>query len=189
MVPFGKFNLLHDSDIQDLTERPIVSRRLTAATWMEAGFGALGEFNIGESLGLKMLPDSYLNYEGYIINGLDEDISDTGMRNAKGAIEADENNNKALVGRLGLGLNRNLEFGVARTRENSAERVAATRNGKDDLLGIGTDVNFKRGPFELVGDFAYWDFEDGALVDHDADSSSRLRLLQWLLPNICVDFI
>ena len=60
-----------------------------------------------------MLPDSYLNYEGYIINGLDEDISDTGMRNAKGAIEADENNNKALVGRLGLGLNRNLEFGVS----------------------------------------------------------------------------
>ena len=53
LVPFGKFNLLHDSDIQDLTERPIVSRRLTAATWMEAGFGGFGEFNIGESLGLK----------------------------------------------------------------------------------------------------------------------------------------
>ena len=172
LVPFGKFNLLHDSDIQDLTERPIVSRRLTAATWMEAGFGALGEFNIGESLGLKMLPDSYLNYEGYIINGLDEDISDTGMRNAKGAIEADENNNKALVGRLGLGLNRNLEFGVSAYQGKFGRAGAATRNGKDDLLGIGTDVNFKRGPFELVGDFAYWDFEDGALVDHDADSSS-----------------
>src|SRR3989338_5968263 len=114
LVPFGKFNLLHDSDIQDLTERPIVSRRLAAATWMEAGFGAFGEFNIGESWGLKVLPDSYLNYEGYIVNGLDEDISDTGItKNAKGAIEADTNNNKAFVGRLGFGLTRNLELGVS----------------------------------------------------------------------------
>ena len=38
-------------------------------------------------------------------------------------------------------------------------------------MGIGADVNFKRGPFELVGDFAYWNFEDGALVDHDNDSA------------------
>ena len=173
LVPFGKFNLLHDSDIQDLTERPIVSRRLTAATWMEAGFGAFGEFNIGESLGLKVLPDSYLNYEGYIVNGLDEDISDNiGLRNAKGAIEADENNNKALVGRLGLGLNRNLEFGVSAYSGKYGRAGSATRNGNDDLLGIGADVNFKRGPFELVGDFAYWDFEDGALVDHDNDSAA-----------------
>src|SRR3989338_8345239 len=171
LVPFGKFNLLHDSDIQDLTERPIVSRRLAAATWMEAGFGAFGEFNIGESLGLKVLPDSYLNYEGYIVNGLDEDISDNiGLRNAKGAIEADENNNKALVGRLGLGLNRNLEFGVSAYSGKYGRAGSATRNGNDDLLGIGADVNFKRGPFEVVGDFAYWDFEDGALVDHDNDS-------------------
>ncbi|TAN62191.1 hypothetical protein EPN16_02115 [bacterium] len=170
LVPFGRFNLLHDSDIQDLTERPIVARRLASATWMEAGFGAFGEFNIGESLGLKLLPDSYLNYEGYIVNGLDEDISDTGMRNTKGAIEADENNNKAFVGRLGLGLNRNLEFGVSAYQGKFGRAGAATRNGRDDLLGVAADVNFKHGPFELVGDFAYWDFEDGALVDHDNDS-------------------
>jgi hypothetical protein len=172
LVPFGRFTLLHDSDIQDLTARPIVSRRLAAATWMEAGFGAFGEFNIGESLGLKLLPDSYLNYEGYIINGLDEDISDTGLRNAKGAIEADENNNKAFVGRLGFGLNRNLELGLSGYFGKYGRSGSATRNGRDDLVGIGADVNFKRGPFELVGDFAYWDFEDGALVDHDNDNAA-----------------
>ncbi|OGX25423.1 MAG: hypothetical protein A3J51_04360 [Omnitrophica WOR_2 bacterium RIFCSPHIGHO2_02_FULL_45_21] len=172
LVPFGKFNLLHDSDIQDLTERPLVARRLAAATWMEAGFGAFGEFNIGESLGLKALPDAYLNYEGYIINGLDEDISDAGMRNAKGAIEADENNNKALAGRLGLGLNRNLELGLSAYYGKFGRAASATRNGADDLSGLGADVNFKRGPFELVGDFAYWSFADGALVDHDNDNAA-----------------
>jgi hypothetical protein len=148
LVPFGKFNLLHDSDIQDLTERPIVSRRLLSATWMESGFGAFGEFNIGESLGWKLLPDFYLNYESYIINGLDEDISDTGMRNAKGAIEADENNNKAFVSRIGLGLNRNLELGLSSYLGRYGRSGSATRNGKDNLLGLGTDINFKRGPFE-----------------------------------------
>lgn len=172
LVPFGRFNLLHDSDIQDLTERPIVARRLAAATWMEAGMGAFGEFNIGESLGLKLLPDSYLNYEGYIINGLDEDISDAGLRNAKGAIESDTNNNKAFVGRLGFGLNRNLELGLSAYFGKYGRTASATRNGRDDLVGIGADVNFKRGPFELVGDFAYWDFEDGALVDHDNDNAA-----------------
>ena len=172
LVPFGKFNFLHDSDIQDLTERPLVSRRLGAATWMEAGFGLFGETQVGEALKFGPLQDSYLNYEGYIINGLDEDISDTGLRSAKGAIEADENNNKALVGRLGLGVNRNLEFGVSAYQGKFGRAGSATRNGNDDLLGIGADVNFKRGPFEVVGDFAYWDFENGALVDHDNDNAT-----------------
>jgi hypothetical protein len=172
LVPFGKFNLLHDSDIQDLTERPIVSRRLLSATWMESGFGAFGEFNIGESLGWKLLPDFYLNYESYIINGLDEDISDTGMRNAKGSISSDANNNKAFVSRLGLGLNRNLELGLSSYVGRYGRSGSATRNGQDNLIGLGADINFKRGAFELVGDFAYLDFEDGALVDHDNDNAA-----------------
>ena len=181
LVPFGKFNLLHDSDIQDLTERPIVARRLAAATWIEAGFGAFGEFAIGEALNWKMLPDFYLNYESYIINGLDEDISDVGMRNAKGAIETDTNNNKAFVGRLGFGLNRNLELGLSGYSGKFGRSGNSTRNGKDGLLGIGADVNFKRGPFELVGDFAYFDFEDGALVDHDnSDTTAAVSAPKYM---------
>ena len=172
LVPFGKFNLLHDSDIQDLTERPLVSRRLGAATWMEAGFGLFGETQLGEALKWKPLENSYLNYEGYVINGLDEDISDTGLRNAKGAIEADENNNKAFVGRLGLGLNQNLELGLSGYTGRYGRAGSPTRNGDDHLLGLAGDINFKRGPFELVGDYAYWDFEDGALVDHDNDNAA-----------------
>jgi len=167
LVPFGKFNLLHDSDIQDLTERPIVSRRILGATWTDAGFGLLGEIPVGEKLNWKMFPDSYLNYEAYVVNGLDEDISDTGIRNARGSASNDLNNTKDFVGRLGLGLNRNLELGLTGYFGKYGRSGNATRNGQDDLLGIGADLNFKRGPFELVGDFAYFDFQDGALIDHD----------------------
>ncbi|MDP2933194.1 MAG: porin, partial [bacterium] len=172
LVPFGKFNLLHDSDIQDLTERPLVSRRILGATWTDAGFGLLGELPVGETLGWKLLPDFYLNYEGYVVNGLDEDVSDTGIRDARGSASNDLNNTKDFVGRLGLGINRNLELGLTGYFGKYGRSGDATRNGKDDLLGIGADMNFKRGPFELVGDFAYFDFEDGALVDHDNSNTT-----------------
>lgn len=172
LVPFGKFNLLHDSDIQDLTERPLVSRRLLGATWTDAGFGLLGEIPIGEKLNLSLLPDAYLNYEAYVVNGLDEDISDTGIRNARGSASNDLNNTKDFVSRLGFGLNRNLELGLTTYLGKYGRASNSTRNGNDELLGLGADMNFKRGPFELVGDFAYWDFEDGALVDHDDNNTT-----------------
>lgn len=171
LVPFGKFNLLHDSDIQDLTERPLVSRRILGSTWTDAGFGLLGEIPVGEKLSLGLLPDAYLNYEAYVVNGLDEDISDTGIRDARGSASNDLNNAKDFVGRLGIGLNRNLELGLTGYFGKFGRTGSATRNGKDDILGIGSDITFKRGPFELVGDFAYFDFKDGALVDHDNDNA------------------
>ena len=172
LVPFGRFNLLHDDDIQDLTERPLVARRVIPSTWTDAGFGLLGELPIGETLNWKLLPDFYLNYEAYVVNGLDEDITDTGLRDARGSASNDLNNAKDFVARLGLGLNRNLEMGLTTYFGKYGRAGSATRNGNDDFLGIGADVNFKRGPFELVGDFAYWDFEDGALVDHDNDNAT-----------------
>ncbi len=172
LVPFGKFNLLHDDDIQDLTERPLVARRVIPSTWTDAGFGFLGELPIGEKLNWKLLPDFYLNYEAYVVNGLDEDISDTGLRNARGSASNDLNNSKDFVSRLGFGLNRNLEVGFTSYFGKFGRSGNATRNGKDDVLGLGADLNFKRGPFELVGDYAYFNFEDGALVDHDNNNST-----------------
>ena len=180
LVPFGRFNLLHDSDIQDLTERPIVARRVIPATWMESGAGLFGEFNLGERLNWKLLPDAYFNYEAYAINGLDEDISDTGTRNAKGSLGSDLNNNKAFVGRLGLGLNRNLEIGLSNYFGRYGN-TQATANGDDELVGIAADVNFKRGPLELVGDFMYFDFKDGAFVDQDnSDTSAAVRAPKYI---------
>lgn len=172
LVPFGKFNLLHDDDIQDLTERPLVARRVIPSTWTDAGVGFLGELPIGEKLNWKLLPDFYLNYEAYVVNGLDEDISDTGLRNARGSASNDLNNSKDFVSRLGFGLSRNLELGFTSYFGKFGRSGNATRNGKDDVLGLGADLNFKRGPFELVGDYAYFNFEDGALVDHDNNNST-----------------
>lgn len=172
LVPFGKFNLLHDSDIQELTDRPLFARRLIPSTWTDAGFGFLGELPIGEKLNWKILPDFYLNYETYVGNGLDEDISDRGLRDARGSASNDLNNNKDFVTRLGFGLSRNLEIGLSTYYGKFGRSGNSTCNSKDSMVGIGSDIDFKRGPFEVVGDFAYFDFEDGALVDHDNNNTT-----------------
>lgn len=174
LVPFGKFNLLHDSDLQDLTERPLVVRRIIPSTWQEAGAGLYGRLNIGEALGWKTLPDFGLKYELYSINGLDEDISDTGLRNAKGTNGGvnDLNNNKAFVGRLGVQLLKELEIGIDGYQGRFGRSGNGTSNGNDSLFGVGSDVTFKKGPFELVGDYAYFGLEEGALVDHDNTDST-----------------
>ncbi|MGB2724115.1 MAG: hypothetical protein WBC46_06095, partial [Nitrospira sp.] len=42
LMPVGKFNLLHDSPLNDLVDRPMVSRIVIPSTWFEAGAGIYG---------------------------------------------------------------------------------------------------------------------------------------------------
>ncbi len=168
LVPMGQFNLYHDSDLQDLTVRPLVHRRVIPSTWMEAGVGLRGELPVGEWFGEGVVQDLLINYQGYVVNGLDEDIGDTGLRNAKGAIEQDENANKAFVGRVGISPINNLEIGLAGYAGRYGRSGArGTANGNDGIVGFASDVNLKFGRFELVGDYAVFDFDEGAIVDND----------------------
>ena len=41
-MPVGKFNLLHDSPLNDLVDRPMVWRMIIPSTWFEAGAGIYG---------------------------------------------------------------------------------------------------------------------------------------------------
>ncbi len=42
LMPVGKFNLLHDSPLNDLVDRPMVSSIIIPSTWFEAGAGIYG---------------------------------------------------------------------------------------------------------------------------------------------------
>ena len=44
LLPIGKFNLLHDSPLNDLTDRPLVSRFVIPSTVSETGAGFYGTF-------------------------------------------------------------------------------------------------------------------------------------------------
>ncbi len=45
--PLGRFNLFHDSNLQDIAQRPLVSTFVIPSTYKDAGIGALGEFKLG----------------------------------------------------------------------------------------------------------------------------------------------
>lgn len=62
LMPVGKFNLLHDSPLNDLVDRPMVSRIVIPSTWYESGAGFYGT--------LYPSSQSKLDYEIYAVNGM-----------------------------------------------------------------------------------------------------------------------
>ncbi len=98
LSPLGSFNLLHDSPLNDLTARPVVARQLMPSTLSEAGMGFFGAMAPGD--------ESELDYQIYLVNGFDEGIIDDGgrlrIRGGRGSQKADNNDDKAVVGRVGF---------------------------------------------------------------------------------------
>ena len=150
LTPFGRYNLYHDSDLQDLTDRPLVARDIVPTTWTEAGYGFFGEFNptIGS------YEDLLINYEIYAVNGLDSGFSDTGLGGAKNSLKTDNNNNKAVVGRLTLSPFLGHEIGVS-------NYWGLYDNGNNEpIKGIGVDTFNTLGPLELITEYAYFDVNE-----------------------------
>jgi len=149
LAPFGRYNLYHDSDTQDLTDRPLVARDIIPTTWTEAGFGLFGEFDpiIGSYEGLL------INYEVYVVNGLDAGFSDTGLRDGRNSLKTDNNDNKAAVGRLVLSPFLGHEIGLS-------GYWGEYNSTGDDITGGAVDSFSTFGPFEFVTEYAYFDVEE-----------------------------
>ena len=49
LSPLGKFNLAHDSPLNEFTDRPLVSTDLLGVALSEPGFGALGQFGFART--------------------------------------------------------------------------------------------------------------------------------------------
>ena len=149
LVPFGRLNLYHDSDLRDLTDRPLVTRDIIPTTWTESGGGFYGEFNptFGE------YEDLVLSYETYVINGLDDGFTDTGLSGARGSLESDNNNSKAVVGRLQVSpfLGQEIGFSGYRGKYNTLD---------DNISGTAVDWLSTWGPLELVGEYAHFDVDE-----------------------------
>ncbi len=155
LVPFGKYNAEHFEPFRDLTDRPIVMRRVVPATWAEAGIGFTGSAFPGQKLD-GLFGDLTLDYQFFMINGLSNEFTDTGIRNARGAFGRDSNNNKAMVGRLGIMPSSNTEIGVS--------GYYGDYDSKDHKMsGFDVDWKFTKGPFELLGEYAIFDLEHGGV--------------------------
>lgn len=148
LVPFGRYNLYHDSDLQKLTDRPIMARDIVPTTWTEAGAGFFGKHN--PTIGAY--EDLQLAYEMYVVNGLDAGFSDTGLGGGRSSLKVDNNDNKAVVGRVTVSPWLNQEFGFS----GYTGRYDGDRNR---IHGFAVDTLNTVGPFELINEYAYFDVE------------------------------
>lgn len=109
LSPLGKFNLSHDSPLNEFTDRPLVSTELTGVALSEPGFGILGQFRAGRK--------GRLTYEVYATNGFHDGLiteSEDGTRIPLGRRNFEDNNGSpAAVGRLAWSPLVGYEIGVS----------------------------------------------------------------------------
>ena len=155
LLPIGKFNLLHDSPLNDLTDRPLVSRFVIPSTVSETGAGFYGTFYPGRT--------SKLDYEFYVTTGpcgydsdgtprVNEQDGTRGSRQRKCASDdgLDINNGKAVAGRVAFSPMLGVEVAGSSYYGN------ASPNGNYNPLSItAIDWTLQRGPFELIGEAAW----------------------------------
>jgi hypothetical protein len=109
LSPLGKFNLSHDSPLNEFTDRPLVSTEILGVALSEPGFGLLGQVSLPRT--------SRLTYEVYATNGFHSGLIDdaedgTRIPLGRGNFE-DNNGSPALVGRVAWSPGVNHEIGFS----------------------------------------------------------------------------
>lgn len=165
LSPLGKLNLVHDSPIQDLTDRPLVNTFIIPTTLTEAGLGLYGTIEPeGEE------SEWQVTYEAYLVNGF-QGLQEnpivarfdrvTGLRGGRGSQRLDINDNGAGVGRVAYSPFLGLEIGAS-------AHVGPYDQDSELLLAItAVDVTWQSGPFEVL--------LEGALAELDQNDLSRSR--------------
>lgn len=158
LVPFGRYNLVHDDPVNDFTLRPWVARYMVPTGFGQPGVGVFGSCPVGCGA---------LSYDVLLSNGLDDGFSNSsGVRGSRASWRRDNNESKQLWGRVAYtqagGLFDYLEAGVSGTwaRYDDEDR--------NDLFGFAVDLLLRKGAFELQGEYIAYDIERDALDPADA---------------------
>lgn len=156
LVPFGKYNLESFDPFQEQTLRPLSNLRVVPSTWSDVGLGFAGSAALGEAWKLPPLfKDTQADYQFFFTQGLTNDIRDhRGLRDARASYQRDNNQNKAMVGRLGLRPTSNLELGL------SGYHGIYDSKGHD-ITGVDVDSKVTLGPFDLLGEYAFFGLQEG----------------------------
>ncbi|HKN85682.1 MAG TPA: hypothetical protein VJV04_02360 [Nitrospiraceae bacterium] len=161
LLPVGKFNLLHDSPLNDLPDRPLVSQFVIPTTMSETGAGFYGTFYPTRI--------SKLDYEFYVTSGpcgndktgaptVNEIQGTRGSRQRKCLTDdgLDINNGKAIVGRMAFSPLLGVEVA------GSGYRGSYDPFSKRPLSIWAIDWTLQRGPWELIGEAAWAYIQDNS---------------------------
>ncbi|MCE9584685.1 MAG: hypothetical protein K8T20_19510 [Planctomycetes bacterium] len=157
--PIGKLNTMHDSDLRDLTLRPLTTTLIIPTTWSDAGVGVHGSFFLGGAT---------LNYEAYLAQGLkDGDFSVAeGLHDAGENLELDNNQDKAVSARLELvAFDGNVTAGVSGYEGNydpeNRKRLYLYAADLTIALPIAKEGTWISGPLEFRFEAARFSAERG----------------------------
>ena len=146
LVPWGRFNSMHDDPLNELSSRPTVSRYVHGVVHAGPGIGVEGV--------IAQSDDLSFNYDVVLNNGLADDFSSgDGIRDARTLWDEDENHDKTLFGRFGVVPT--VEFVDALDLGTSFAWGKLGEGADDDMRGYGFDVAARKGPWELKGEWAH----------------------------------
>ena len=145
--PLGKFNLIHDSPINDLNDRPMVDKTILPTTLSEPGAGFFGT---------SYLDPVKLDYQIYVTQGFNggatgKSFIDTsnGIRSARSAVNGAGDNNESLSysGRLGVSPRLGTEIGFSFHTGNWDNA------GENNLRILALDWAFQWRNLEFLGEY------------------------------------
>lgn len=148
LVPLGAINLNHEPINTNSGERPQLDQFLIPSTWSEMGGGIHG------ALGDKA------SYQLYMVNGLDGSrfSAEKGIRDGRQNLSEDNNNGKAITGRLELQPISNLYTNISFYTGNSAKNTSAYTTVS------AFDGKYSLGDFDLAGEYVFIYQDDPAAL-------------------------
>ena len=154
LLPVGKFNLLHDSPLNDLSDRPLVATAIIPSTLSETGAGFYGTFYPSRLSKLDYEVYATQGFNGYLKNRTPVITAGEGLRDARQRVSTvddglDNNNGKAAVGRIAFSPILGIEVG------GSGYYGMYDPASKRPLSIWAADLTFQRGAFELIGEAAW----------------------------------
>ena len=162
LLPLGKFNLLHDSPLNELSDRPLVATAIIPSTLSEAGAGFYGTFYPSRLSKLDYEVYVTQGFNGYTTEGMPVITAESGLRDARQRVSTvddglDNNNGKAVVGRIAFSPILGIEIGA------SGYRGTYDPASKRPLSIWAVDWTLQRGPFQLIGEAAWSYAQDNHL--------------------------
>ncbi|MBL8840589.1 MAG: hypothetical protein JNL90_03560 [Planctomycetes bacterium] len=142
LSPLGKFNLVHDSPVNELTDRPLVDSTVIPTTLREAGFGAFGTLASADSSLGQLTYEAYLTggFKGLLDDGTATFDRSNGLRNGRpheevGSERAFEDINNGFAGVARLEWSPTLGGVVGL----SGHRGAYDESGENELTIVAVD--------------------------------------------------
>lgn len=172
LVPFGNNEADHYAPLRDVINRPLSSRLIAPSDWTDNGFGLVGHRELSQTW--------QLDWEGYVIAGLDDQIGVNGLRNARQGFGEDNNNDKAIAAHVSLRNSEDLALGLG------IYSGAIDDAGDQQLRGWGLDFNWRHEGWKFAGEYLRMRAEraeGGAATLYGGYARAGYDINRWFEPN------